>query len=65
MTTKRLTYIFVGMTFAYIGVEYLVERHNAFIEWRASFLAPFAKHPGRREFLHDTLIREEFNVRNT
>lgn len=62
MTDNRLVYVIVAVMFTYIGIEYILERRAAFLNWRSEFMAPFIKHPGRREFLHDVLVREEFNA---
>lgn len=56
---SRFVTLIVGAIFVYVGIEYLIERRRVFMEWRDSFLAPFARHPGRREFLRESLMLEE------
>lgn len=46
------------------ALETIEERHLRFVQWRDSFLAPFINHPGRVEWLRDTLMREEMTIRD-
>jgi hypothetical protein len=58
---------FVGFvilaTIAYLGVEYAIHQRELFNRWYADFSAPFTKHPGRKEWLRETLLREEHTIR--
>lgn len=62
-TSDRFVSFMVAATFAYLGVEYLIQKRERFAAWRAEFTAPFEKHPGRREFLRDLLTREEMTIK--
>lgn len=61
--SRFVSFILVAV-FAYVAVEYAIERRRSFAAWRADFLAPFVKNPGRREFLRDALMTEEMTIRN-
>lgn len=62
-STDRLTAVVVAAMFGYIVIEYVAARMEAFDEWYKGFVAPFIRHPGRREFLRETLMREEMTVK--
>lgn len=59
----RLVGVLVAATFGYVFIEYLVKRAADFKAWRSEFIAPFLRHPGRRDFLRETLMREEMTTR--
>jgi hypothetical protein len=58
-SNSRFVTLMVDAIFVYVGIEYLIERRRAFLAWRESFVAPFLRHPGRREFLRESLMLEE------
>ena len=53
----------VSYAFLEAGIAYVQERREQFAAWRDKFIEPFVTHPGRREWLRETLEREEMNVR--
>lgn len=59
----RLVGVMVAATFGYVLMEYLIKRATDFNAWRSEFVAPFLRHPGRRDFLRETLMREEMTTR--
>ena len=63
----RFLSIVVGALVSYALLEtvtaYAKERRDNWRNWYASFVEPFRKHPGRREWLRETLNREEMTVR--
>lgn len=64
---SRFLSIVVGSLVSYALLEmtiaYARERHEQWQKWYESFVAPFMKHPGRQEWLRETLMREEMVVR--
>lgn len=64
----RFLSIVVGALVSYalleVAVAYARERRERWNEWYGSFVAPFRKHPGRREWLRETLQREEMIVKD-
>ncbi len=64
---NRFVAFLVAATFAYVLMEAtvrtLIEKRARFMEWRTAFVGQFERHPGRREWLRDTLRREEQTVR--
>jgi len=69
ITNDRAAYAFAALVVGYVIVDTIIkERHAAakrLVTWRDSWLAPFLRTPGRREFLRETLIREEMTVKET
>lgn len=62
----RFIAVVVGGLVSYALIEgaigYLRDRREKFVMWREKFVEPFLTHPGRREWLSETLTREEMNV---
>lgn len=65
--SDRFLSVMVGALVSYAFLEtfiaYARERREQFTAWRDKFVEPFVRHPGRREWLRDTLVREEMNVK--
>lgn len=63
----RFLSVVVGALVSYAFLEatiaYVTERREQFNAWRDKFVEPFMRHPGRREWLRETLVREEMNVK--
>lgn len=53
----------VSYAFLEAAVAYVRERREQFEAWRDKFVEPFMRHPGRREWLRETLVREEMTVK--
>jgi hypothetical protein len=68
MRDDRFLTIAVGGLVAYaffeMGREYVKERRQKWVAWYSSFTEPFNRNPGRREWLRETLTREELTVRS-
>lgn len=62
----RFVYIIVGALVSYAMLEtaisYAKERREQWAAWFNAFSEPFIKHPGRREFLRESLIKEEMTI---
>ena len=63
MNSDRFLSVMVGALVSYAFLEaaiaYTRERREQFLSWREKFVEPFVRHPGRREWLRETLMREE------
>lgn len=63
LRNDRFLSVIVGALVSYAFLEaaiaYTKERREQFLAWRDQFTEPFARHPGRREWLRETLMREE------
>lgn len=63
----RLATVIVGALISYALLEtaraYAMERQERWRSWYASFVKPFMVNPGRREFLRESLLREEMTLR--
>jgi molybdopterin biosynthesis enzyme len=63
ITNERAAYAFAALMVGYVIVETIIKERHAtaerFTKWRNGWLAPFLRTPGRREFLRESLIREE------
>lgn len=64
----RFLSVVVGALVAYALFEtvaaYATERRERWAAWFNDFTAPFIRHPGRREWMRETLLREEMNVKD-
>lgn len=54
----------VGIAIVQMTVAEMQRRKQQFEAWRTSWLEPFRRHPGRRAFLRDVLVREEMRVKS-
>ena len=50
----------VGAVASYMAVEYVGAKRREFLEWRVKWIASILKTPGKREYLRDQMMREEF-----
>lgn len=65
--SDRFLSVVVGALVSYALLEtaiaYVRERREQFVAWRDKYVEPFLQHPGRREWLKETLEREEMTVK--
>lgn len=65
--SNRFLSVIVGALVSYAfleaGIAYTRERRERFIAWRDKYVEPFIRHPGRREWLRETLMREEMTIK--
>lgn len=63
LRNDRFLSVVVGALVSYALLEatiaYAKERREQFLAWRDRFIEPFERNPGRREWLRETLVREE------
>lgn len=68
-TSNRQVAFVVALTLGFVITEALIrQRRQAaarLAEWRQTFIEPFVRTPGRREWLRETLMREEQTIRTT
>ncbi len=68
MKDDRFLSLVVGALVSYAlfdtFIAYTTERRQRWAAWFNDFTAPFVKHPGRRAWLRETLMREEMSVKD-